>query len=551
MADVQVGLGAVLGDEHLAVLERVHGAGVDVEIGVQLLHGDAQPAGDQQAAEAGGGEALAERGGDPAGHEQMLGEFCAGAHGPPAYRRYRRRSCRHPPESDPEASRRSTSRRTRRAGRRPRRPRRASRRLGPGPLPASGRARPGRRGQSEQRRTRRRRHRPAAPARRRRRPARASRRPGWRPAAAPASSASWATSARASQVEVSRARSAASSRIRRRPAWPSRRTGSRSVAIRRLQPRPLRPLPHHEEHQPGVRRYAGRDVEQQVRGSSAGRAGPRSAPATSRGPRPSRARSAARGSVAAGSAGAATGASRALARPESGRLGHQVAAGAERQLGPAGHHPLQQPRGPGGPAGTQHGVVPGHHQRAPGQPGHRERQRAGLVAVSVHHVGTAQRGQGRAAAGRRAAGSKPWAAAVTAGQNTRTACPRGRQPGTDAGHMPPDAPVLAVSTSAIFIPIPRPLGGAVRRSRQSWATRPGAASRSAPAYTAVAATASADRRQRRPPTSPASASPWPAAAPAPPASTAAAAPPSIGRVSPSRLGRPGRAGPATSRPRRR
>jgi hypothetical protein len=38
MADVEVGFGAVLGDEHLAVLERVHGAGVDVQVRVQLLH---------------------------------------------------------------------------------------------------------------------------------------------------------------------------------------------------------------------------------------------------------------------------------------------------------------------------------------------------------------------------------------------------------------------------------------------------------------------------------------------------------------------------------
>jgi hypothetical protein len=40
VADVEVGLGAVLGDEHLAVLEGVHRAGVDVEVGVELLHRD-------------------------------------------------------------------------------------------------------------------------------------------------------------------------------------------------------------------------------------------------------------------------------------------------------------------------------------------------------------------------------------------------------------------------------------------------------------------------------------------------------------------------------
>ena len=52
MPDVEVGLGAVLGDEHLAVLERVHGAGVDVEVGVELLHRDLQAPRGQQLAEA-------------------------------------------------------------------------------------------------------------------------------------------------------------------------------------------------------------------------------------------------------------------------------------------------------------------------------------------------------------------------------------------------------------------------------------------------------------------------------------------------------------------
>ncbi len=37
VAQVEVGLGAVVGDEHLAVLERTHGARIDVQIGVELL----------------------------------------------------------------------------------------------------------------------------------------------------------------------------------------------------------------------------------------------------------------------------------------------------------------------------------------------------------------------------------------------------------------------------------------------------------------------------------------------------------------------------------
>ena len=73
VAEVQVGLGAVLGDEHLAVLERRHRAGVDVDVRVELLEGDLQPPGDQQAADRGRCDALAERRDDAAGDEDVAG----------------------------------------------------------------------------------------------------------------------------------------------------------------------------------------------------------------------------------------------------------------------------------------------------------------------------------------------------------------------------------------------------------------------------------------------------------------------------------------------
>ena len=60
VADVQVGLGAVVGDEDLTVLERVHRARVDVEVRVELLHLDAQAAHLEQTSQAGRGQALAE-----------------------------------------------------------------------------------------------------------------------------------------------------------------------------------------------------------------------------------------------------------------------------------------------------------------------------------------------------------------------------------------------------------------------------------------------------------------------------------------------------------
>ena len=45
VTEVEVRLGAVVGDEHLAVLERAHGARIDVDVGVELDHRDLQAAG--------------------------------------------------------------------------------------------------------------------------------------------------------------------------------------------------------------------------------------------------------------------------------------------------------------------------------------------------------------------------------------------------------------------------------------------------------------------------------------------------------------------------
>ena len=45
VAEVEVGLGAVVGDEHFAVLERRHRAGIDVDVRVELEVGDADAAG--------------------------------------------------------------------------------------------------------------------------------------------------------------------------------------------------------------------------------------------------------------------------------------------------------------------------------------------------------------------------------------------------------------------------------------------------------------------------------------------------------------------------
>ena len=54
VAEVEVGLAAVVGDEHLAVLERVHRARVDVDVRIELLHRDPQAAELEQPAERAG-----------------------------------------------------------------------------------------------------------------------------------------------------------------------------------------------------------------------------------------------------------------------------------------------------------------------------------------------------------------------------------------------------------------------------------------------------------------------------------------------------------------
>ena len=69
VAEVEVGLGAVLGHEHLAVLVRRHRPRVDVDVRIELLQLHVEPARDEQAADRRGGDALAKRGDDPAGDE--------------------------------------------------------------------------------------------------------------------------------------------------------------------------------------------------------------------------------------------------------------------------------------------------------------------------------------------------------------------------------------------------------------------------------------------------------------------------------------------------
>ena len=71
VAEVEIGLGAVVGDEDLAVLVGRHRPRIDVEIGVELAQPDLVAARLQQRAERRGCETLAEGGDHAAGDEDV------------------------------------------------------------------------------------------------------------------------------------------------------------------------------------------------------------------------------------------------------------------------------------------------------------------------------------------------------------------------------------------------------------------------------------------------------------------------------------------------
>ena len=70
--EVEVRLGAVVGDVDLAVLVRAHRARVDVDVRVELLQRDLVAVPLEQRADRRGGESLAERRDDAAGHQDVL-----------------------------------------------------------------------------------------------------------------------------------------------------------------------------------------------------------------------------------------------------------------------------------------------------------------------------------------------------------------------------------------------------------------------------------------------------------------------------------------------
>ena len=72
VTEIEVGLRAVVGDEHLAVLVGAHRARIHVDVRIELEDGDPQATRLEDASDAGGGDALAQRGGHASGHKDIL-----------------------------------------------------------------------------------------------------------------------------------------------------------------------------------------------------------------------------------------------------------------------------------------------------------------------------------------------------------------------------------------------------------------------------------------------------------------------------------------------
>src|SRR5262249_54534178 len=61
-----------VGDEDLSVLVRAHRPRIHIDVRIQLEDGDPEAACLEEPSDAGGGDPLAERGGDPSGYEDIL-----------------------------------------------------------------------------------------------------------------------------------------------------------------------------------------------------------------------------------------------------------------------------------------------------------------------------------------------------------------------------------------------------------------------------------------------------------------------------------------------
>ena len=72
MTEIEIGFGTVIENVYFTVLVGRHGAGIDVEVGVEFLHQDLEAAFFEQGADGGCGQTFAERGNDAAGDKNVF-----------------------------------------------------------------------------------------------------------------------------------------------------------------------------------------------------------------------------------------------------------------------------------------------------------------------------------------------------------------------------------------------------------------------------------------------------------------------------------------------
>src|SRR5271163_1704899 len=101
MAEVEIGLGAVVQHVDFAVLVRAHGAGIDVEVRIEFLQPNSQAAMLEQHADRGAREPFAERADDAAGDEDVLGQAEVPLDRVTGFRGYLRRVAPTPPTARP------------------------------------------------------------------------------------------------------------------------------------------------------------------------------------------------------------------------------------------------------------------------------------------------------------------------------------------------------------------------------------------------------------------------------------------------------------------
>ncbi len=91
--EIEIGLGAVVGDEHLAVLKGAHRARIDVEIGIEFLENDLEPALFEKKPQRRGRDAFSEGGDHAARHKDIFSLLAQSALSPGHRPVIRKNSC--------------------------------------------------------------------------------------------------------------------------------------------------------------------------------------------------------------------------------------------------------------------------------------------------------------------------------------------------------------------------------------------------------------------------------------------------------------------------